>query len=122
LIDNALSPQLADLLCQANHDAVHVRDYNMQDAPDGAIFDFAQEESRCLISADTDFGTLLALRQQTEPSVILLQRPSQSRSAEQAQLLLSNLPAISEAILQGSIISVEETRIRVRSLPIGNNG
>jgi predicted nuclease of predicted toxin-antitoxin system len=122
LIDNALSPQLADLLCQANHDAVHVRDYNMQDAPDGAIFDFAQEENRCLISADTDFGTLLALRQQTEPSVILLRRPSQRRPAEQAQLLLSNLPAISEAILQGSIISVEETRIRVRSLPIGNNG
>jgi predicted nuclease of predicted toxin-antitoxin system len=122
LIDNALSPQLADLLRQASHDAVHVRDYNMQDAPDGAIFDLAQEENRCLISADTDFGTLLALRQQTEPSVILLRRPSQRRPAEQAQLLLSNLPAISEAILQGSIISVEETRIRVRRLPIGNSG
>ena len=120
LIDNALSPQLAELLCQAGHDAVHVRDYNMQDASDEAIFELAQQENRCLISADTDFGTLLALRQEISPSVILLRRPSQRRPVEQVQLLLSNLPAISEAISQGAIISVEETRVRVRKLPITN--
>ena len=122
MIDNALSPQLAELLRQDGHDAVHVRDYNMQNASDDAIFELAQQENRCLISADTDFGTLLALRQEISPSVILLRRPSQRRPAEQAQLLLSNLSAISEAIAHGSIVSVEETRIRVRSLPIGNNG
>ncbi len=120
LIDNALSPQLAELLCQADHDAVHVRDYNMQDASDEEIFELAQQEHRCLISADTDFGTLLALRNDTSPSVILLRRPSQRRPAEQAHLLLSNLPAISEAISQGAIISVEETRVRVRKLPMSN--
>ena len=122
LIDNALSPQVADLLRQANHDAAHVRDYNMQDASDEAIFDLAWQEQRCLISADTDFGTLLALRQQISPSVILLRRPSQRRPGEQVRLLLSNLSNISEAIAQGAIISVEETRIRVRNLPIGNSG
>ena len=122
MIDNALSPQRADLLCQANHDAIHVRDYNMQDAPDDVIFDFAQEENRCLVSADTDFGTLLALRQQTAPSVILLRRPSQCKLAEQAQLLLSNRPAISEPLPQDNIVSIEETRIRIRGLSIGNSG
>ena len=120
LIDNALSPQLAELLCQAGHDAVHVRDYNMRDASDEAIFELAQKEHRCLIPADTDFGTLLALRQEISPSVILLRRPSQRRPIEQVQLLLYNLPAISEAISQGAIISVEETRVRVRKLPISN--
>ncbi len=120
LIDNALSPQLAELLCQADHDAVHVRDFDMQDASDEAIFELAQKEHRCLISADTDFGTLLALRQEISPSVILLRRPSQRRPVEQVQLLLSNLHAITEAIAQGSIVSVEETRIRVRKLPINN--
>ena len=120
LIDNALSPQVAELLRQAGHDAVHVRDFDMQDASDEAIFELAQKEYRYLISADTDFGTLLALRQEISPSVILLRRPSQRRPVEQVQLLLSNLPPISEAISQGAIISVEETRIRGRELPISN--
>jgi hypothetical protein len=37
----------------------------------------------------------------------------------QLQLLLSNLPTIKEFALRGSIIVIEENRIRVRQLPIG---
>jgi hypothetical protein len=35
------------------------------------------------------------------------------------QLLLANLAAIAEPIQQGSIIVIEEKRIRVRRLPVG---
>ena len=37
LIDNALSPALADLLQQAGHDAIHVRSIGLQHADDDAI-------------------------------------------------------------------------------------
>jgi len=97
---------------------MHVRERQMQSAPDSEIFDLAARENSVLISADTDFGTLLALREEIKPSVILL-RLGPKKPANQLQVLLANLSVIEELALHGSIIVIQENRIRVRRLPIG---
>lgn len=119
LVDNALSPLVTKGLRRAGHEATHVRDYGMGAAEDETIFELAAREARVIVSADTDFGTLLALWQETKPSVILLRCVSQQRPEEQAELLVANLPNIADALEQGSIVVFDEKRIRIRPLPIG---
>jgi predicted nuclease of predicted toxin-antitoxin system len=118
LIDNALSPAVAIELGRVGHDAVHVRELSLQTASDEQIFDRARAEERVVVSADTDFGTLLATRKETSPSVILFRHGSQHHPADQAALLKDNLPQLSQALDTGSIVVIEPDRIRIRALPL----
>ena len=121
LVDNALSPRLAELLNEAGHDAVHVRNRGLQRASDSDLFELAAREARTILSADTDFGTLLALRRETRPSVVLFRGRAPRRPERQAGLLLTNLQMIGGELDAGAIITIYEGRLRIRRLPIGSD-
>ncbi len=77
--------------------------------------DRATSERRILISADTDFGELLAESGATVPSVILLRRERNRTAANQATLLLATLGTVATEPESGAIVVLEATRLRVRA-------
>ena len=119
LVDNALSPRLAKGLRDAGHDAVHVRDLGLAGATDDELFRLAASEKRVLLSEDTDFGTILALRSERRPSVLLFRRMSDRSARALLAILLANLDVVSAALDAGAVVVIEPERVRVRRLPIG---
>ena len=118
LVDANLSPRLAELLRAAGHDAVAVRDLLLSSAPDVVILDRALSDDRIVISHDTDFGTLLAMRRLTRPSFILIRSSDPVTTDEIARLLLTNLDVMAEDLHAGAIVTFARGRLRSRRLPL----
>ena len=90
----------------------------MQAADDETVFELASDENRILISADTDFGAILAMRRSKRPSVVLFRRPTDRRAGQQMLLLTANLPDLEQALIGGAVVVFQRDRIRIRQTPI----
>lgn len=101
---------------------MHVRDYNLGSAEDEKIFTRAGEEGRVIVSADTDFGTLLAFQDVKSPSLVLFRGGVSRRPESVVNALISHFPQIEGLLAAGAIVVIEPTRVRVRNLPVDRKG
>jgi predicted nuclease of predicted toxin-antitoxin system len=118
LADGGISPRTVEFLTQRGHEAVHVRTLGMQRAADPEIVERARADSSVVLTFDLDFGEVLALGVLDRPSVIIF-RVSDERSSSVNQRLSAVLAERSAELDSGALILVEDTRYRVRKLPIG---
>lgn len=93
LVDENLSPRVAAFLGEAGLDAVYVLDRGLGGASDSDVSALAIAEDRAIVSADSDFASMLALSQGTAPSLVLLRSGDQLKPAEQAALPLAPHPS-----------------------------
>ncbi len=120
LVDMGLDVRVVSWLREQGHDAVHLRDEGLQRLPNGEIFKKAIVERRVVLTVDLDFGEIAALARGEMTSVVVF-RLHNMRTAHVIQRLSATLPNCSDALERGAIVTVEEGRHRIRSLPIGES-
>ena len=119
LVDANLSPRVATFLSGEGFESIHVGDVDLLTATDQAILDYAAANGLVIISADSDFGELLAVsRGAVRPSVVLLRSADRLTPDQQAAILVANLAAVADELKTGALVSIARGRVRIRSLPI----
>jgi predicted nuclease of predicted toxin-antitoxin system len=77
----------------------------------------AVRENRIVLALDLDFGYLLAVSQSTVPSAALFRVSNERPEAVNARLA-SVIRLCADDLVAGAIVSVSDTTLRVRRLPI----
>lgn len=116
LADVGVSPRIVEWLRSAGHDAIHLQEQRLERLADPAIFRKAIEEQRTLLTFDLDFAEIVALSQ-GEASVVLF-RLKNTRPAFVLSRLVAVLAESGHLLRAGVIITLEDSRHRIRRLPI----
>jgi predicted nuclease of predicted toxin-antitoxin system len=112
-----ISPQTVSDLCRLGWDTVRVNQVLPATATDDTILEHARAQNRVVLTQDLDFSALLALSGQDRPSLVTI-RTSSADPAFVISRLENTLPAVETQLSAGSIVTIEDTSYRVRSLPI----
>ena len=117
LVDLALSPRTVKALRNRGYEAIRVNEVGMAKSRDSAIVEYAAKNDMIVITADLDFGDILAFTGYKKPSVIIFRSKDPSPDHINS-LLLSALPRITESLNKGSIVVIDDYKIRIRELPV----
>jgi len=120
LADMHISPHTVTFLQALGHDTIRISDILPSNSSDRMIVETARKEQRVVLTQDLDFSEIISLSGESTPSLISL-RLSTSRIEFVNSRLEKVLPQVSGHVAKGSIIVVEDGRIRVRNLPVQNN-
>jgi predicted nuclease of predicted toxin-antitoxin system len=73
-------------------------------------------EGRIIVSADTDFGAILATQEANRPSFILFRDPNLMLVGDYSNMLLQALPVLEPELMSGCVAVFRRGRLRVRGL------
>jgi predicted nuclease of predicted toxin-antitoxin system len=117
LIDMNLSPLWASFLRENGYEAAHWSSIGHVAAPDEQIFECAIEYDWIILTSDLDFGTILALTNETKPSVFQV-RLDYTMPNEIGKNVLNCLSQFETELKEGCLITLDNIKSRVRILPL----
>jgi len=117
LLDQGLPRTAAKILKEKGWDVLHTGDIGLSRASDNEILEYARAEKRAIVTLDADFHAILAVANESEPSVIRI-RQERLKGPALADLIENIWPSIIEQLKSGAIVSVTEKSIRIRTIPL----
>ncbi|MBM4338910.1 MAG: hypothetical protein FJ110_05150 [Deltaproteobacteria bacterium] len=118
LADMGVNIKVVEWLRNKGHDAKHLREEGLHRMPNGEIFTKALLENRIIITFDLDFGEIVALSKGKKASVVLF-RLHNTRTSHLIRRLSIVLEDSANALEEGAVVVIEESRHRVRHFPPG---
>ena len=118
LLDMGISPRAADFLKDLGHEASHLHEQRLETPPDPEILVKARDEHAVLLTDDLEFADLVAASRAQLPSVVIFRLRSM-RPENVSRYLGILLDQHGDSLREGAVVSVTESRIRLRPLPLG---
>jgi predicted nuclease of predicted toxin-antitoxin system len=116
LIDMNLSPEWVPFLASAGVEPEHWPSIGHADAEDIEIATYAREHGFVILTQDTDFGTILAITQETKPSVVQIRSDDAAPEAIGARVVQA-LKQMRAELAAGAILTIDVSRACLRLLP-----
>ena len=117
LADMNISPVTVKQLKKQGWNVVRISAILDRKSTDIKIINYAREHNKVIITQDLDFSMLLAVRGYTKPSVINL-RVENARSDFITKRIIAVVSLMEKELRDGIIVTVDETSVRYRNLPI----
>lgn len=117
LADMGIALDVITALRASGHDALHLRERGLHRMVDDDILALAGQESRIILTHDLDFGRILAHSGATGPSVVTFRLANMAPVSVLSRLYMV-LETFSEELARGCAITVTESAIRCRILPM----
>ena len=116
IVDMNLSPKWVARLRASGHEAVHWSTLGAPSADDRDVAARARAEGCIVLTADLDFGSVLAASGADGPSVVLL-RSAILRPAVIGDAVIKAIATATDELLAGALMTFDGTRSRLRMLP-----
>ena len=117
LVDMNLSPGWVNFLSEAGFDAVHWSEIGSGSATDSELMVWAAENGFVVLTADLDFGAILAASKRSGPSIVQVRSDLLTPRAIGGAVTLA-LRQAEQELIEGALISVDAARARLRILPL----
>jgi predicted nuclease of predicted toxin-antitoxin system len=117
LVDMNLSPGWVGFLAEAGFEAVHWSEVGAANASDSELMQWAVERGFVVLTADLDFGAILAAAHSRRPSVVQLRSDILTPRAIGGAVVAA-IRQTRDELLHGALVSVDMARARLRTLPL----